>query len=97
MAKICASWPRKAKCGKEIVVQRPLCEEHRGGAPIVVYVVAVAAVVLVVWLGVAYARVQWDQWEVLAEQSPRPWVRSALQRKWLRVPMMVLMEAAPFA
>lgn len=62
----------------------------------VVYAVIGAVALLVVWLGVAYARVQWDQWEVLAEQSPRPWVRKALQRKWFRVPLMVLMEAAPF-
>ncbi len=61
-----------------------------------VYAVIGAVALLVVWLGVAYARVQWDQWEVLAEQSPHPWVRKALQRSWFRVPLMVLMEAAPF-
>ncbi|WP_441958625.1 hypothetical protein [Mycolicibacterium houstonense] len=49
--------------------------------------------VIVVWLGVAYVRVQWDEWDVVAEQSPRPWVRRALRRKSTRVPLIIVMEA----
>jgi hypothetical protein len=58
------------------------------------YIVAGAVTALIFgWLTMAYFRVQWDQWEVLAEQSPRPWVRRALRRKWTRVPLIVVMEA----
>jgi hypothetical protein len=59
-------------------------------------VFGVVVVLLAVWLGVAWARVQWDEWETIAQRSPRPWVRRALQRKWLRIPLMVAMEALWF-
>lgn len=52
-------------------------------------VVGVVLALLVIWLGAAYARVQWDEWEQLAQRSPHAWIRRALQRKWLRIPLMV--------
>ncbi len=56
-------------------------------------VAGVVAALVFVWLGVAYFRVQWDQWAVIAEQSPRPWVRCALRRRWTRIPLIIVMEA----
>lgn len=58
-----------------------------------VFLTYAAVTVVTIWMTVAYFRVEWDQWEVIAEKSTHMWVRRALSRKWLRVPLMVLLEA----
>ena len=67
-----------------------------GGEVVGYALIGVAALLVVVWLALAYFRVQWDQWEVIAQQSPRPWVRRALRRRGIRALVLVLMEAFGF-
>lgn len=57
------------------------------------WIAGVVAALVLVWLGIAYARMQWDMWTEVAEQSPRPWVRRGLRRPWIRVLVIVTVGA----
>ena len=56
------------------------------------WVVLAVVAVIVVWLAVAYVKLQWDTWTRAAEQSPNPRVRRALEKKSTRVLAILLLH-----
>lgn len=56
------------------------------------WVAVTVIAVIVVWLAVAYIRLQWDTWTRAAEQSPNPRVRRTLEKKSTRVLAILLLH-----